>query len=183
MSGFSALSSGAVAVSAAAVAACSQPSNQFAFGDADLRITTDMASYEAVPTDTDPTVREYNFTINARIENVGTGTARLDRCTSDDDVPMYVITLPDGQPGETSAYRPNWGCPADYHPYLMEPGEVRHFRYVLSGPNLRDGATRNPIGVFTGPMAIMFFASDCQVRDSCAAIPATSNRFQVAVID
>ncbi len=183
MSRFGAVSSGMALISAAAVISCSQPANPFAFGDAHLRVTTDMISYEATPTDTDPSIRDYQFTIDVRIENLGTGTARLDRCLADDEAPMYVVTLPGDRPGETSAYRPIWGCTDTYRPILLAPGEVRNFRYQLLGPNLRHGGSRDPIGVFTGPMAIMFLASDCQVRNVCATIPATSNTFEVAVVE
>lgn len=183
MPGLSTVASGVAAVSVAAVLACSNPTSPFEFGAARLVVTTDMASYDAAPTDTDPTVRDYQFTIDVRIENLGTGTARLDRCLADDEAPMYVVTLPGDRPGETSAYRPIWGCTDTYRPILLAPGEVRNFRYQLLGPNLRHGGSRDPIGVFTGPMAIMFLASDCQVRNVCATIPATSNTFEVAVVE
>jgi hypothetical protein len=124
-------------------------------GDAALVVTTDKTSYVAEQVGLDERYLEYEFQLVATVENVGTGTAILQRCRGDESWPIYGIEMLDAPDPWGTAFDPvGWDCAGHDRHIRLDPGEARQFTYTIRGPNAWDGRTGEAFGALEGEMRL-----------------------------
>jgi hypothetical protein len=87
----------------------------------DARLTTDSASYTAVPIGYSQVV----VRVVTRYRNPTSTPIALDRCYPNSPYPIFGVELVAPKNQEGAGYNPDWACVGNDKPILVGPGESR----------------------------------------------------------
>jgi hypothetical protein len=147
----------------------------------DGAFTTDATGYVALPIGQYFGHDRYSFTIVARFENRGATPLYIARCFPTSPSPIFGVTRTDLL-GKTSGFNTTWGCVGVSHMIAVAPGAYQVDTLTMTGPNLFDGVTHEPLN---GPLEGRYRLSyDVRVSDGETAPAApfgagSSNEFVV----
>lgn len=148
-------------------------------GSTELTLTTDRTEYTAHHVSGDGHDANYQFTVRLQVENIGTGTVFMGRCHPGDPTPSYGVGLSNPVGGRESAFNPVWGCGGHNDNIRLEPGQRRSFDLLISGPNIWDGYTGEPLGILEGEMRIALGVVGTTRDIDGGEPPGISNVFRV----
>jgi hypothetical protein len=136
-------------------------------------LSTDAASYVAMPNAPLGGGYEYTFSVIAPLTNNSANVVSLSRCAEATPSPIYR----GGVVGQvtTSAFDPGGGCPAGLW-YRVPAGSTRVDTLPLRGPWGGDGVTGEALGVFEGDFRLVYLL----YGDSDGPVTVHSNVFSVS---
>lgn len=129
-----------------------------------MRLTADRDSYVAEYVAGSGLGRQFAFTIVARFENGSRDTVFLARCYPDSPIPVYAVLM--SEQGH-SAYNSAWACVGHDRQFAVAPGQIRIDTLQLRGPTASAGMTGEPLGAFSGRMALYYEVQTCRGDGSC----------------
>ncbi len=147
--------------------------------DTSSPVSTDRTVYTAQPMFADCTAPgcAYEFTVIASYKNHMDRPLYLARCDPDSPTPIYGVRLvePEGE----SAYGPIWACGGHDNAILVQPGETRTDTLLISGPNVFDGETGEPLGLLEGQFVLVYQVQICPEQDSRCLLVDAAGRSSV----
>lgn len=120
----------------------------------DGAFTTDATAYVARRSDA-LAPAQFGFDIISRFENRGATTLYLGRCFPESPQPMFGVEIVEPA-GAQSGYGYFWACVGHDNQFAVRPGDVRTDTLHVTGPNMFDGVTRQPIGILEGTFHLRF---------------------------
>lgn len=143
-------------------------------------LRTDRTAYVATYEKGEGTYRTYGFRVIAELENHSGATVYLSRCYPDSPIPIYHVTLVDGEDAWGAAYSGVWACVGHNDQIAVPAGAARVDTLHLTGPNAWDGVTKEPFGAFTGLMQLHYEIQTCRGDGACGLpVAGASNTFRV----
>lgn len=158
------------------------PVDPSAFNPADYVLTTDRSAYLAVG-EGEGVWRSFEFTVHATLTNRGGTAVYLERCSPNQDTPIFGVQLAVPAPlGRYSAFEQFYACPHGNTEVSVPPGASRSYTLVIRGPTGRDGITKEPLGELWGAKRLSIPVHSCR-GDAACRIPGAgvSEPFTVSV--
>jgi len=130
-------------------------------------------------------VGRYAFKVVATLHNRTSDTLYLERCRPDSPTPEYSLVVAE-KPDEDAAWDPTWACAGFYWHEPLAPGAARTDTFPISGPNMWEEGSGQPIGVLNGRFRLKYglrmrtcpdSRSSCRAPDSLSI----SNAFDVRI--
>jgi hypothetical protein len=116
----------------------------------DQMLTTDSASYTAIPVGYDQVV----VNVVTRFHNTTSAAVSIDRCLPTEHYPPYDVELVRPQSTEGAGYNPSWACVGGVSPIVIAPGETRTDTLTLHGPDAYDNRLGKYLGVLAGTFRV-----------------------------
>jgi hypothetical protein len=113
-------------------------------------LTTDSASYTAIPSG----YNSAEVRVVTLLRNSSDAPITLDRCYPTTPYPIFGVGLVSPSNSEGAAWNPNWACVGHDSPIVIAAHSTRTDTLRLRAPNSADGRTGRPFGVFSGRFRI-----------------------------